>query len=485
MAIGNPLLALHYPTDSVIRVYELIDNEFVPVGNTNGYTGSGFTQNLMWHKSSGKLIYMTRSGTNVNIIAGSVTGSGPTSIGSLPVSTNTGSPVFNTTSYNSNSSMFLPVENSNTYPSNISINIDATASRLSSYLITVANRINFTHISVSPDSNFVSMTTNNNSNNVYVSGPSTPNSSTQYPYDKGYLGFPCAVGKNTSKSFFSYDGSLLVVADLSGENVEVYKLNVTYTDTVTTNITLTKTNNIPSQLGVLQNVVSSPDKTTMAFVYLKDSIYTTYLFGKYGDYVMPLEKTFTNFGNNISFTGDGTKIIDGTTKKMLSFNGSSWVSMDSAMVNIVAGAATQTLSDHVQNQIIMSKFYDNALNNLSNGNPLDLRLLLLKDTAVFDRSQTNINQISESSIVRNGMWPVDGATISISHSGDATRYYIDAPAKSVPVVNDSIIARYALIYNKITNAPMIFYDLSTNRVFPVGSRVNFSFLNNHIVTYTE
>lgn len=485
MAIGNPLLALHYPADSAVRVYELIDDEFVPVGNNNGFTGTGFNPNLMWHKTSGRLIYISRSGNIANILSASVTGASPTSIGSLSVSTFSGSEIKNSSSYNSNSFMFLPIENSGTTPSNISINNTATASRISASLLSVTTRSEFTDIAASYDGNFAAMTTNNNSNTIYMAGPSTPNTSTQYPYDKAFVNFPCLVGKNTSRAFFSYDSSLLVVADISGENVEVYKVNVTYNESnITTDITLTKTNDIQSQLGVLQNVVSSPDRTTMAFVYLKESVYTTYLFGKYGDYIMPLEKTFTNFGNNISFTGDGNRIVDGTTKKMLNFNGSTWVSMDSAMSNIVAGAATQTLSDHVQNQITFSRFYDGAINSLTSGNPLDLRLYLLNDSATFVKSQTNISDLN-SSIITNGMWPPSGVGISIDRSGDSTRYYIDADNVSQPVVETSITARYAVIYDSLTNKPMIFYDLASNRVFPTGSRINISFTEDHLVTYTE
>ena len=486
MAIGNPLLALHYPADSVVRVYELIDDEFVPVGNNSGFTGTGFNPNMMWHKSSGKLIYISKNATSAVFMAASVTGASPTVIGSVSIAAFSSSTVKNSTSFNTNSFMFLPIENgSGAYPYNVGINNTATSIRQSAVLLSVTNRTNFSDIATSIDGNFAAITTNNNSNLIYMIGPSTPNTSTAYPYDKAFVNFPVSVGMNTSKSFFSYDGSLLVVADISGENVDVYKINVTYSSpNIASNITLTKTNTITPQLGVLQNVVSSPDKTTMAFVYLKDTIYTTYLFGKYGDYIMPLEKTFTNFGNNISFTGDGNKIVDGTTRKMLSFNGTTWVQTDSAMSNIVVGAATQTLSDHVQNNITMSRFYDGALGTLTGGGPTDLRLYLLDGNATFVKNQTNISELS-GSIISNGMWPPSGVKVDISRSEDSTRYYINSDTISQPVVETSITARYAVIYDFLTSKPMIFYDLSTNRVFPTGSRINISFTENHLVTYTE
>lgn len=487
MKIGNPQLALYYETEQSVRVYELINNSFVLINSAGGYlpysgVGGPIPENLMWHRSTGKLIYIRRVGTSFNTYVAQADGSSPVQITSLTSAGSVGSAYLNDTVYARDGFLITAVDNGSYHTYFYNIN-DVATNGSNTTVMGDATKSNYSSLSASKDG-IVNIATRNTGNTIWVAiGADNPG--TNYPYRLLYAYFSVNIGRSSGKGFLSEDGTLAIIANVDNTILEVYRVDVTYNSSNSpTGVTLTKTNDIPTGLGAIHNIISSPDKSTMAFVYVNEGVYTTYLFGKYGDYIFKLNDSFTNFGARIEFSADGLYLVDGLSKKMRRYDGTQWINADAGMSNIVAGATGQALSDHVQNQITMSRFYNGAIEALTDGRTLDLRLFLLNDTATFDASHTSISQL-DSSIVRAGMWPQDGVNVNITREAGTSRYYINTNNLTQAVVETSITARYALIYDKLTNKPMIFYDLINNRVFPVGSRINIGFTNSHLVTYTE
>ena len=484
MADGNPLLAIHYSTNNTVRIYELLNGSFALIGAASGFpssinsTAPEPTNILQWTNDGSRLLVTGRNGTTANVTSVSPAVLGPVTLYSGAI-TNSTLPINISYGREKNQIYISPV-NGSVNATSVGLKVANNGLSALNFSIAPTSMNTVTSVSGSPDANWILYTRSTNSATLAYTNGSNPNGTPIYSTHQQSLGFP------TSAAYWSFDSSVVVIVASNGTSAYVYKPVKTVdpeTSAITINLELIQ--QLPN-IGTINRVAFSGDTRNVAISYVSSGNYTTVMFKKYGEYIIQQPTQFSNFGQTISFTRDGLHLIDAFTRVMYDFNGTSWSINTTAMSNVIAGGTSVSISPHIANALTETKIYDNAVEKfVKDLSTLDLRMFFLTSSAEFDKTLTNINQIPSEQIITGGDWPEDGLAISISESGGVGVYNINAADSNHPVTSSFIQARYAVIYDFITKQPMMFYDLGSNKIIPVGSNLKIDFRNDNLLTFTR
>lgn len=204
--------------------------------------------------------------------------------------------------------------------------------------------------------------------------------------------------------------------------------------------------------------------------------YSTVVYRIVGPNLIPII-TISGFGKCLDWSADGSMLIDAGTKRLFTFNESTEVLTENSiwMTNIAAAIEYQAISTHAESVVYVGHVYTEAAKLVaeqsSSINLSSLKIMLLDKFAKFNPNILNINQLStngSSSTLSNGgaevyseasAWPqggiaVNNASYAVNGNGEVSLIADNFER----IVLDDITFQHAVIYDSVTNMPIIWYE---------------------------
>ena len=224
-------------------------------------------------------------------------------------------------------------------------------------------------------------------------------------------------------------------------------------------------------------VVFSPDGIWLAV----GSEAGTQLFKRRGD-VFSFHSSLAGFGRLLSFSGDSVLLVDAGLRKAFLLNGDEWTAHDECMVNIPTLIVSQALS---QGRVLPAgdaRVYDAAIAAAGEGgiNWNNLKLTLLTASAVVDLTDGSLDVVTNLGAweVSTGDWPAGGYPLTnVLPVETAGMYTFTADPIEHTVFTSNLFARYAVIYDDISDTPISLIDFGAERSIVSGREAVISFVN--------
>lgn len=233
----------------------------------------------------------------------------------------------------------------------------------------------------------------------------------------------------------------------------------------------------------------SPDGLRLAVGIDTGSGYVTRLFDRKGDY-FAVDQDLSGIGKLLSFSGDSALLVDAALKKAWTLTDSAVTDVSAtAMVNIPDFIAAQAMSEGRSSAIGEPYVYDAAIagaaNNSINWN--SLKLTLLTSAASFDRTDPDMDSVTNLGAweVTTGDWPAGGILLeNVTRTAGAGGIF-DVTADEIRhlVLFSAIFARYGVIYDSVTDIPLVNIDFVSERDIATGREAVFTFVDGAFFRY--
>lgn len=302
-----------------------------------------------------------------------------------------------------------------------------------------------------------------------------------FNYDNG---MPLGSLINPDLLRFSQDSKFLLAADKTGL-VEIHVFD---------GESLSLLQILAAPTGTIVDAAFSNDKRHLVISGYDGADYETRTYRRDGMYFLP-EVTIADFGGLLSFSQDGSMIVDTKLRKAYTYadaDQDSWVEIVDALEDVNVNARAQDVSPHAMQPITISYLYNNAINKFKN-NLVDLnamKLVLLTSAAVFNKTDGTLAQATNSFAwsVSSGGYPAEGVDITFSNEdNEEVRYVYRVLEPYRDIILQSLTARYALVYDDsdADDGPLIFIDLGAERSVPMNTKLRLPFRDDELLILTS
>lgn len=487
--IGQPFLATNIPSEGLIRLYRLAGDQFVQLDTASTIAKStvqlpdrprfipDIAEGLIW-----------RSATNafrVAPIGGGVFGPAYTQATSL---SSTASYAFDLAlsvgKYNGNNVLLWAA--STRYPLSPPANSQAqgyvnletfAAGAVAGAAASTYYRgaPDCTEASISPDKRFY-MTVAKETDTVVQMATRPWNATAGWTYHA-----ITALMAATTKAVFSTDSRYII--GVSVGSVVVYEISA---DEGVTVPTISLKGSTP--LGVVPLSVANFGRYYVVGFSNDDGItHNATVFRRSEGTMVPLV-TLPGIGQDVLFSFDGTLLIDASTRKAYRRTGDNFVEAVGMMDNLPVGIGLSSLSPHLPDALSRGHLYDFATSAFydKSVNLNSLKAALLSN-ANYNLGNMDMAAVFTASPETFGSgWPQGGVGLT-NVTATATREGLLFKADKVKqeILGAGITARAGVIYDSITDKPLVYVDFQTDRVIESGSALEIDFAERGFMSITS
>lgn len=232
-------------------------------------------------------------------------------------------------------------------------------------------------------------------------------------------------------------------------------------------------------LGTVQTIVPSRNNRFVAVGYDDGTTKTTVILQRFGEVLREFAR-LPDMGTILNWTADGKYLIDSFSKKAYRYDGQKVFTDVSAtmMVNVPANSVSQATSDHAPAPptLIDTQFYTAGLDSLVQKTFGTLKVALLSNAAVFDRTQTTATTVLASQVT-GGTWPAGGITLNnVTYVSQTNSEIIKADDLAV-ALNVPLTFRTLLIYDSTNNRPIMWQKFDADIAADADLQLNIKFSN--------
>lgn len=243
------------------------------------------------------------------------------------------------------------------------------------------------------------------------------------------------------------------------------------------------------EYGEPYNVAFSSDNRHVAVSFHADDVFTTVIYGRFGDVFVPGQVIGVPMGRLLDFTRDGLMLIDANAKRVFVNNAGTFEEEAGLLSALPSNVMAQTISDHVEQIVSTAAFYADALVAFAMGDVVlsNLKLVLLSNEATFDGADATISDVTGAGAyeVHGEGWPEGGVALTnaalVAHS--ASRAAITADTIETIIYGSGMTFRRATIVEGDT--PRIWIDFGKAITIVPDQQLSFDMSTLGIVAYSN
>jgi hypothetical protein len=248
---------------------------------------------------------------------------------------------------------------------------------------------------------------------------------------------------------------------------------------------------VPDEDGTVQAIRVSPDRRYVAISYNDGGTITTVIYSRAGPFLKEHQRLASGFGALLGWIADGSVLADAQLKVAYENTaGVFTIASSGMMTNVVSGAVVQAISTHIEFPTGRSQLYDNRLADLQQNliDYDDLYVTLMTSAAPgFDPTDDTTAEVLGGEELTTGGWPAGGLPMTgVIGEADGVRIWRVAAADVTRILITSGAAfRYALVYEKTTDKPVLHIDFRQVYSVPQNTEITLKFDPAGMIVYTD